>query len=332
MALLLTCFLKGKVALEQALPCPPRQGREGRPWRPSPGLCAPRCRGKTRRSAALLEKRFRRGTPAAPRSSAHGADTLPTTFRASTIGPVPPADPRRITPEEVSAGGARCAAPGWRCERGRGRRAPASCELANRRSVFRGGCRPSPDSGGAETGDPSGAPAPAEPASRPGPSRLCPRRAVRAGVRAQTARRPPARRLPRARGWPSRPALLLHAARAHCRLLLLLSQVWGASSLQARRRYLTNPAPRGSLSTYCANAFLSLSQLSSHYLPGPCSPPFRLATAPEGQLHHSGFTGSDSPYRPAGSPYSQGSSLLSLRMYSSTPQHPATPKSTVCPL
>lgn len=241
------------------------------------------------RRAPSWRKRFRPRDPhgRAPLSAA--ADTLPTTFRASTMGPVPrPPSPRRITPEG-ERGRAGRAAPlraGAVNAAAGGRAPPASCELANRRSVFRGGCRLLVRTAGARRLE-----TPAvhllllSPPPAPGPSRLCPRLGVRgpgSGRRRSAARRPPAR------GFPAPvaggPALLLHAARAHCRLLLLLSQVWGASSLQARRRYLATRLPGGRSQLTAQMPFsLSLSSLPlslrTHALRLP-----GLATAPEGQL------------------------------------------------
>lgn len=215
------------------------------------------------------------------------------------MGPVPPPpSPRKITPEG-ERGRAGRAAPlraGAVNAAAGGRAPPASCELANPSlCVPRRLSTPSPDSGGAEAGDPSSADLLLlSPPPSPGPSRLCPRLGVRGPGPGPRRRRSAARRPP-ARGFPAPgaggPALLLHAARAHCRLLLLLSQVWGASSLQAHRRYLATRLPGGRSQLTAQMPFsLSLSSLPlslrTHALRLP-----GLATAPEGQLPPAWFHG-----------------------------------------
>lgn len=206
------------------------------------------------------------------------------------MGPVPPpASPRKITPEG-ERGRAGRAAPlraGAVNAAAGGRAPPASCELANPSlCVPRRLSTPSLDSGGAETGDPSSAPTPAEPASRPGSFAAVPAaRGEGAGVGAQALRGPPSAgsRLPRARGWRAGPA----APRCSRPLPLALTAFSGLGrfKLASTPQIPCNPSPRGSLSTHCANAFLSLSlsslplSLRTHALRLP-----GLATAPEGQL------------------------------------------------
>lgn len=139
-------FLKGKVPLEQALPALPGRD-EGRPYRPSPGpLRAPRCRGKTRRSAARPPggNASARGTPtAAPRSAPR-----PTRSRQHSArppwGPCRRHRPRGRSRLKVSAGGRgalrRSGLALLTRPRAGGLHRRAASSLT-RRSVFRGGCR-----------------------------------------------------------------------------------------------------------------------------------------------------------------------------------------------
>ena len=236
---------------------------------------------KALRRAPSWRKRFRPRDPHGRASLSAAADTLPATFRASTVGPVPPpASPRKkITPEgERQAGrGAPLRAGSANAAAG-GRAPPETFALTNPSlCVPRRLSTPSPDGRGAETGDPSSAdllllsPPPA-----PGPLRLCPRLRVRGLGPGRRRSAPAVRRLeasprPWLVGWPC----CSSAARAHCSACLYcFLRLWAfrackhaADTLQPVSQGVTPNSLRKCLS-------LSLSA-RSHYLYGHMLSAFR---------------------------------------------------------
>lgn len=301
---------------------------------------------KALRRAPSWRKRFRPRDPHGRASLSTAADTLPATFRASTVGPVPPPpSPRKkITPEgerqarrdETRRGGAGRGGAGSANAAAGGRAPPASFTLTNPLlCVPRRLSTPSPDGRGAETGDPSSADLLLlSPPPTPGPSRLCPRLGVRGPGPGHRRSAPAVRRLKASpRPWLAGRPCCSSADRTPCsacpycflRLWALRAYRHAADTLQPVSRGVAPNSLRKCLS-------LSLSQLAPTISMDTCSPP-------SGTSH--------SPARPASSCLvSQARIALTVLLVPLTPRAPSLlsqnilvypsgsryPKSTVCPL